>query len=198
MWRRGRTEKESTPETTHLCGRYVFPCHLVANSRRLLPQSRRQRRPAPPATATLLLLRRVSPARGSRLRSRRRRGQRRHRRLPTGFHPGAAAAGTRGCGALVCARALLDGVPNMIFRDSSSSSSNPDPEPVLESESGPADMAAEAAPPAEERAASSDLPPRADRVADLFEGDGVGERVGRRGWKKCRGCVTRDVACTRW
>jgi hypothetical protein len=125
-------------------------------------------------------------------------GSSREGRLPTGFHPGAAAAGTRGCGALVCARALLDGVPNMIFRDSSSSSSNPDPEPVLESESGPADMAAEAAPPAEERAASSDLPPRADRVADLFEGDGVGERVGRRGWKKCRGCVTRDVACTRW
>ncbi|KAG0660763.1 hypothetical protein C6P46_004447 [Rhodotorula mucilaginosa] len=108
-------------------------------------------------------------------------------RLPTGFRPGAAAAGTRGCGALVCARALLDGVPNMIFRDPSSSSSNPDPESVSESESGPADTAAAAAPPAEERAASSDLPPRADTVADLFEGDGVGERVGRRGWKKCRG-----------
>lgn len=104
------------------------------------------------------------------------------RRLPTGFHPGVATTGTRGCGALVCARALLDGVPNMIFRDSSSS----DP-----------DSGADAA-TTEERAASSDLPPRADRVADLFEGDGVGERVGRRGWKKCRGCVTRDVACTRW
>jgi hypothetical protein len=84
MWRRGRTEKESVPGTTHLCGRYVLPGHLVANSRRLLPQSRRQRRPAPPATATLLLLRRVSPARGSRLRSRRRRGQRRHSSIRPG------------------------------------------------------------------------------------------------------------------
>lgn len=108
-------------------------------------------------------------------------------RLPTGFHPGDAATGSGGCGALVCSRALLDGVPNMIFRDSSS-----DPE------SGPADTAAAAVIVEEERAASSDLPPRADRVADLFEGDGVGERVGQRGWKKCRGCVTRDVACTRW
>ncbi|KWU45228.1 hypothetical protein RHOSPDRAFT_33173 [Rhodotorula sp. JG-1b] len=94
------------------------------------------------------------------------------RRLPTGFHPGVATMGTGGCGALVCARALLDGVPNMIFRDSSAS----DP-----------DSGAAAADTTEERAASSDLPPRADRVADLFEGDGVGERVGRRGWKRCRG-----------
>ena len=105
------------------------------------------------------------------------------RRLPTGFHPGVATMGTGGCGALVCARALLDGVPNMIFRDSSASDPDPDSGPAVTTE---------------ERAASSDLPPRADRVADLFEGDGVGERVGRRGWKKCRGCVTRDVACTRW
>ncbi|GAA5871421.1 hypothetical protein JCM3774_005593 [Rhodotorula dairenensis] len=100
--------------------------------------------------------------------------------LPTGFTSGdiispstaaaaAATQGGKGCGALVCARALLDGVPDKLFTD-----------PLR----------------AAERAASSDLPPRADRVADL-EGDGVGERVGKRGWKTCRGCVTRDVACTR-
>lgn len=101
--------------------------------------------------------------------------------LPAGFshastrasnpHDTPDAAFSSGCGALVCSRALLDGVPDKVFSDGRDSFEQP--------------------------AASSDLPPRADKVSDL-EGEGAGERVGARGWKKCKGCVTRDIACTRW
>ncbi|GAA5853957.1 hypothetical protein JCM8547_008169 [Rhodosporidiobolus lusitaniae] len=79
--------------------------------------------------------------------------------------------GGGGCGALVCARALLDGVPPKIFTDGG----------------------------AEVPAASSDLPPAIGRVGDWSE-DGVeegSERVGKRGSKGCKGCVTRDVGCRR-
>lgn len=103
-------------------------------------------------------------------------------RLPAGFSRRGDAAGaleeqgmdleaSRGCGALVCSRALLEGVPDKVFRDGAAAK--------------------------EQGAASSDLPPCADKVADL-DGDGVGQRVGARGGKKCKGCVTHDIACTRW
>ncbi|GJN94208.1 hypothetical protein Rhopal_007282-T1 [Rhodotorula paludigena] len=91
--------------------------------------------------------------------------------LPRGFEwsvgSGSSAGATataKGCGALVCARALSDGVPERVFVDGGE----------------------------EERAACSDLPPSAKRVADLggAEGEGEGregERVAKRGWKGCRG-----------
>ncbi|BGO96044.1 hypothetical protein NBRC10512v2_007760 [Rhodotorula toruloides] len=94
--------------------------------------------------------------------------------LPSGFAfaGNAAEDGNAGCGALVCSRALLEGVPDKVFDD----------EPARR----------------ERPAASSDLPPRADRVGDWNEGTGVGgERVGKRGWKGCKGCVTRDIGCRR-
>ncbi|GAA6053785.1 hypothetical protein NBRC10513_005546 [Rhodotorula toruloides] len=94
--------------------------------------------------------------------------------LPPGFSfaGNAEEDGNQGCGALVCSRALLEGVPDKVFDD----------EPARR----------------ERPAASSDLPPRADRVGDWNEGTGVGgERVGKRGWKGCKGCVTRDIGCRR-
>ncbi|GAA5908400.1 hypothetical protein JCM5296_005921 [Sporobolomyces johnsonii] len=95
--------------------------------------------------------------------------------LPAGFSF-ASPPENQGCGALVCSRALIDGVPSKVFVDNG----------------------------VEEPAASSDLPPVAGKVGDLLdeedgEGDekGMGERVGKRGWKGCKGCVTRDLACRR-
>ncbi|BGP35767.1 hypothetical protein JCM10296v2_007619 [Rhodotorula toruloides] len=94
--------------------------------------------------------------------------------LPTGFSfaENAEGDGNGGCGALVCSRALLEGVPDKVFDDELARRERP--------------------------AASSDLPPRADRVGDWNEGTGTGgERVGKRGWKGCKGCVTRDIGCRR-
>ncbi|GAA5942471.1 hypothetical protein JCM3775_006997 [Rhodotorula graminis] len=85
---------------------------------------------------------------------------------------GKGRARAEGCGALVCARALLEGVPGKVFEDQGR----------------------------EEAAASSDLPPCADKVADFGgeeDGLGGGERIGERGWRGCKGCVTRDVGCKR-
>ncbi|GAA5845238.1 hypothetical protein JCM11251_003853 [Rhodosporidiobolus azoricus] len=105
--------------------------------------------------------------------------------LPPGFSYAAGggeasegrSAFRRGCGALLCARALLSGVPSKVFSDE-------DARRGLEC-----------------AAASSDLPPSAARVTDWDatgkgEGDAV-ERVGKRGWKGCKGCITRDVGCKR-
>jgi len=85
---------------------------------------------------------------------------------------GKGRARAEGCGALVCARALVDGVPGKVFEDQGR----------------------------EEPAASSDLPPCADKVADFGgdEGESGGERIGKRGWRGCKGCLTRDVGCKRW
>ncbi|GAA5982752.1 hypothetical protein JCM10908_006771 [Rhodotorula pacifica] len=106
-------------------------------------------------------------------------------RLPAGFrsrgNSDGGGEGRGGCGALVCSRALLDGVADKVFFDV----------PLPENHEDPDDEEGQEYP-----AASSDLPPRADRVADL-ERDGTGDWVGVRGSKKCGGCVTRDVACTR-
>ncbi|GAA5928433.1 hypothetical protein JCM1841_005672 [Sporobolomyces salmonicolor] len=95
--------------------------------------------------------------------------------LPAGFSF-TAPPQNQGCGALVCSRALLDGVPTKVFVDNG----------------------------VEEPAASSDLPPVAGKVGDLLDdedGEGreksMGERVGKRGWRGCKGCVTRDLACRR-
>ncbi|GAA5884115.1 hypothetical protein JCM6882_002145 [Rhodosporidiobolus microsporus] len=106
--------------------------------------------------------------------------------LPPGFSYAAPVDGPdgtdpprSGCGALICARALLDGVPSKVFSDEDARAGR------------------------ERAAASSDLPPSAARVVDwdaAGRGDGEGgggERVGRRGWKGCKGCVTRDVGCKR-
>ncbi|GAA5839934.1 hypothetical protein JCM9279_005214 [Rhodotorula babjevae] len=84
---------------------------------------------------------------------------------------GKGRARAEGCGALVCARALVDGVPGKVFEDQGR----------------------------EEPAASSDLPPCADKVADFGgdEGELGGERIGKRGWRGCKGCLTRDVGCKR-
>ncbi|BGP52103.1 hypothetical protein JCM10450v2_008074 [Rhodotorula kratochvilovae] len=92
--------------------------------------------------------------------------------LPKGFAWEGEGEGARGCGALVCARALLDGVPAKVFFDAEEKR--------------------------EEPAASSDLPPVAGRAGDWGEeGEDGGERVGKRGWRGCKGCLTRDVGCKR-
>ncbi|BGP27991.1 hypothetical protein JCM10295v2_006978 [Rhodotorula toruloides] len=94
--------------------------------------------------------------------------------LPPGFcfASDSVEDANEGCGALVCSRALLEGVPDKVFDDE------------------PARL--------ERPAASSDLPPAADKVGDWAAEPGVGgERVGRRGWKGCKGCVTRDIGCRR-
>ncbi|GAA6044352.1 hypothetical protein JCM8097_002783 [Rhodosporidiobolus ruineniae] len=103
-------------------------------------------------------------------------------RLPSGFEyvggsDGESGSGARsrarGCGALLSARVLVDGVPPRVFSD------------------------ADARAGKERPAVASDLPPSVGRVGDL-EGDGEGgQRVGRRGWKGCKGCVTRDLGCKR-
>ncbi|BGP20661.1 hypothetical protein JCM10213_001093 [Rhodosporidiobolus nylandii] len=103
--------------------------------------------------------------------------------LPEGFTAESASGGSGGggCGALVCARALLDGVPGRIFSD-------PDARDGLE-----------------KQAAASDLPPHEGRVVDWAaeggDAEGVGgvgaERVAKRGKKGCKGCLTRDVGCRR-
>lgn len=94
--------------------------------------------------------------------------------LPPGFSFASESEDVeRGCGALVCSRALLEGVPNKLFDDDAARRERP--------------------------AASSDLPPRADKVGDWNLGHGAsGERIGKRGWKGCKGCVTRDIGCRRW
>ncbi|GAA6056234.1 hypothetical protein JCM3770_002100 [Rhodotorula araucariae] len=96
--------------------------------------------------------------------------------LPAGFawaeEGTERAPATRGCGALVCARALLDGVPAKVFTDARDAR--------------------------EEPAASSDLPPVAERVGDWAgAGQDDCERVGKRGWGGCKGCLTRDLGCKR-
>ncbi|GAA6011162.1 hypothetical protein JCM10207_005519 [Rhodosporidiobolus poonsookiae] len=81
----------------------------------------------------------------------------------------------KGCGALVCARALVDGVPPRLFGDVGADGHG-----------------------VERPAAASDLPPAASRIGDIELEDGtLGEKVGKRGAKGCKGCVTRDLACKR-
>jgi hypothetical protein len=75
-----------------------------------------------------------------------------------------------GCGALLCA-GLIEGVPKKVFVDGGN----------------------------ELEGYSSDLPPSSSGLADLEdEEEKLGEKVGKRGWKGCRGCVTRDLGCRRW
>ncbi|GAA5902413.1 uncharacterized protein JCM6883_001401 [Sporobolomyces salmoneus] len=93
--------------------------------------------------------------------------------LPRGFErvDGGKEAKPRGCGALICARGLIEGIPKKVFAD--------DKKEELE-------------------AFSSDLPPSTIGLADLEdEEEGLGERVGKRGWKGCKGCITRDLGCRR-
>lgn len=100
--------------------------------------------------------------------------------VPEGFYraQGGEGGGRKGCGALVCARALVEGVPRKVFDDGDGKKGKG----------------------REEEAVSSDLPPHGGRVGDWDDGttEEGAERVGRRGWKGCKGCVTRDVGCKRW
>ncbi|GAA5957992.1 hypothetical protein JCM3765_006226 [Sporobolomyces pararoseus] len=90
----------------------------------------------------------------------------------------------RGCGVLLCSRGLIQsdpqqqggGVSKKVFTDSNSNNDK------VEIES-----------------CSSDLPPSFTWLTDLEEQDqeGLGERIGKRGWKNCKSCITRDLGCKR-
>ncbi|GAA5943406.1 uncharacterized protein JCM15063_002941 [Sporobolomyces koalae] len=85
---------------------------------------------------------------------------------------------SKGCGTLICSRALLDDkLPPKMFQDSEPrGSSTSTLFPSL----------------------SSDLPPNSMRLGDLVNPEtGLGERVGSRGFCGCRGCITRDLGCKR-
>ncbi|GAA6006600.1 hypothetical protein JCM11491_003112 [Sporobolomyces phaffii] len=93
--------------------------------------------------------------------------------VPNGFDDrnGRRQVQRGGCGALLCARGLVDGVPNKVFDDAHD---------TLDPVGG----------------SSSDLPPSTTALADLVDdAHGLGERVGKRGWRGCKGCVTRDLGC---
>lgn len=91
--------------------------------------------------------------------------------VPVGFTASTGGGIGRGCGALLCARGLVEGVPKKVFVDRGQ----------------------------EVEGMSSDLPPSSLGLADLEDGEeGFGERVGKRGWKNCKGCITRDLGCRRW
>lgn len=74
-------------------------------------------------------------------------------------------ASEEGCGALVCARGLGEGPWRVFGRGE-----------------------------AEEKAVSSDLPPRVERVRDVEGESGEGDR----GVLGCTGCVTKDIGCRAW
>jgi len=91
--------------------------------------------------------------------------------IPVGFTANTGGGQRKGCGALLCARGLVEGVPKKVFVDGGM----------------------------ELEGMSSDLPPSSLGLADLEdEEEGLGERTGKRGWKSCKGCITRDLGCRRW
>lgn len=142
--------------------------------------------------------------------------------VPRGFQANTGSrGGGGGCGALVCARGLVEGVPKRIFVDRDNINDNAHTNGNGNDEGEEEEDEDDGSTTLLEEGFSSDLPPSSIALGDVVvdeiddqdhDGDDdvdsrprrqelsglLGERVGKRGRKNCRGCVTRDVACRRW